>query len=386
MEFKEEVVEIKLCEVCGVEARKYKCPRCSVFSCSLACCKRHKVEKECCGKREQSSYISLNQMKDGDLRRDYHFLENVLARKDGAKRTLSQSLGGLRDNDSQKRQGGVRSKIKNMYKRARSGFGAEDVSNIEMEQNLDMHKMGVRRLVKACKERNCSLKVMSPGMSRRELNTSRFLQKKDLVIWRVQLVFVASRGGAARPQDLLQSSLDCLNQGAISTQGGLVGICLEGIEENCLIKDFLAPLIDNVAVNNSSEAQRHALRYLRSHREDVVCLLQQIPSPTNNPAFIAVEETKSLREALNSMSVLEYPVLYVGLASDTEHLRRNIEELPDTDTDKGIEVDADDGNEEEEEVEEEEGDEDKDFMAELEEMGRKDIKDLQAIIREEGEP
>ena len=49
------------------------------------------------------------------------------------------------------------------------------------------------------------------------------------------------------------------------------------------------------------------------------------------------------------------------------------------------------GDEEEEEEEEEDEDEDEDedhegFMAELEEMGTRDIKDLHAIIREESEP
>lgn len=34
--------EETLCDVCSEKVRKYKCPRCFVGTCSLACCKEHK--------------------------------------------------------------------------------------------------------------------------------------------------------------------------------------------------------------------------------------------------------------------------------------------------------------------------------------------------------
>ena len=33
-----------LCMVCEDAPKQYKCPRCEYFTCSLACCKQHKVE------------------------------------------------------------------------------------------------------------------------------------------------------------------------------------------------------------------------------------------------------------------------------------------------------------------------------------------------------
>jgi len=35
------------CAVCRAEAAKYKCPRCFVQTCSLACVKRHKEDSQC---------------------------------------------------------------------------------------------------------------------------------------------------------------------------------------------------------------------------------------------------------------------------------------------------------------------------------------------------
>jgi hypothetical protein len=390
------------CQVCGKEERKYKCPRCSLFSCSLACCKKHKVEQSCSGKREQSSYQSLKQLKDSDLRRDFHFLENVLSKKDSAKRTLSQSLGGRREDGSQRRQVGGRGGHRKAYnKKARINANIDILRTKTSEQNLDMHKPNVRRLVKACEERKVSLVIMSPGMTRREMNTSRFLQKKDKVYWRVQMVFVASKGGAADPSRLLQPDLECSNEGALSTTGGLVGIALEGVDEEKKIQDILAPFIDAMVQEcgiRSNEAQRHALRHLRSRRTEVVCLLQSIPSPASCPVFTIVSETETLREALRDETVLEYPVFFVGLAGDMDALRRRVQEVgaahwKGEEEDQGdIEGEVEEGGvdkereEEQEEEEEEVGQEDEeeeDFMAALEEMGRKGLKDLHAIIREE---
>ena len=97
-----------LCEVCGEGRRgSTSAPNARSSAAPWNAAGSTKVDRDCSGKREQSSYQGLKQLGDSDLRRDYHFLENVLSRKDSAKRTLSQSLGGLREDGSQRRQGGA---------------------------------------------------------------------------------------------------------------------------------------------------------------------------------------------------------------------------------------------------------------------------------------
>lgn len=39
-----ETNSIILCEICLDKEKKYKCPRCSIFTCSLECCKYHKIK------------------------------------------------------------------------------------------------------------------------------------------------------------------------------------------------------------------------------------------------------------------------------------------------------------------------------------------------------
>lgn len=88
----------KQCEVCFERLRQYKCPRCSMMTCSLQCCKKHKLENGCNGQRDRAAYVSIRDFGEKTLRSDLHFLEDVLQSKDSAKRVLLTSCGGVRKN------------------------------------------------------------------------------------------------------------------------------------------------------------------------------------------------------------------------------------------------------------------------------------------------
>lgn len=104
-------IAIVMCEVCSKEVRKYKCPRCGVSTCSMQCCKNHKIavrirehsdltsilmfnQSGCTGKRERIQYVAVNEFTDKHLRADYHFLEDVLQTRVGAKRNFTHLGGG----------------------------------------------------------------------------------------------------------------------------------------------------------------------------------------------------------------------------------------------------------------------------------------------------
>jgi hypothetical protein len=56
-----------LCEECKANPSKYKCPGCSVRSCSLPCVKAHKQRAGCTGKRNQTQFVPLSQFDDNLL-------------------------------------------------------------------------------------------------------------------------------------------------------------------------------------------------------------------------------------------------------------------------------------------------------------------------------
>ena len=75
------VVETPLCQMCLLAPSKYKCPRCDMRTCSLACVNTHKEPKEgrtgCNGKRDRLKYVSLAEFDDRTLLSDYQLLEEV---------------------------------------------------------------------------------------------------------------------------------------------------------------------------------------------------------------------------------------------------------------------------------------------------------------------
>lgn len=105
----------KLCEICDEQDRIYKCPRCGICTCSLKCCITHKKtvshifisffsffsldyinflnQTGCDGKRDKTAYVPIRQFNEGNLKSDYHFLEDVLQSRQCAKRTFEVDCG-----------------------------------------------------------------------------------------------------------------------------------------------------------------------------------------------------------------------------------------------------------------------------------------------------
>ena len=46
------------------------------------------------------------------------------------------------------------------------------------------------KLINAAKQRGTTLIAMPQGMSKRRINTSRFIEKADVILWRVHFVFL----------------------------------------------------------------------------------------------------------------------------------------------------------------------------------------------------
>ncbi|XP_023548330.1 box C/D snoRNA protein 1-like isoform X2 [Cucurbita pepo subsp. pepo] len=75
-----------LCEECKSKPSKYKCPACSLRSCSLNCVNAHKRHSGCTGKRKHIQLVSLSQFNDSILLSDYNLLEEVKRMAESAQR------------------------------------------------------------------------------------------------------------------------------------------------------------------------------------------------------------------------------------------------------------------------------------------------------------
>lgn len=85
------------CLMCQVKEAKYKCPYCDLARyCSVACFKAHRLE--CSNARNQSSFLTVDQMNEQTLTQDWAFLSRLQSRVAQAKREREAEprIGGKR--------------------------------------------------------------------------------------------------------------------------------------------------------------------------------------------------------------------------------------------------------------------------------------------------
>ncbi|KAJ9158698.1 hypothetical protein P3X46_024259 [Hevea brasiliensis] len=138
-----------LCEECKENPSKYKCPGCSIRSCSLPCVKAHKQRTGCSGKRLQTQFVPLSQFNDNLLLSDYSLLEEMKRVAESAQRMRTKLCA---------------------YPQFR----------------LPAH---LRSLKGAAAGRRTKLLFLPSGMSKREKNQSRYNQRKKFISWTIEWRF-----------------------------------------------------------------------------------------------------------------------------------------------------------------------------------------------------
>lgn len=138
----------KLCQECKKAEWKYKCPRCELRSCGLACVKSHKLRTDCSGKRDRTAFVPLSEFCDNVLVSDYNLLEEMLRQTESAKR--ARSTLGLPKNE--------------------------------------MHP-AMKALQHQAKMRDTTLMYWPHGMSKRKSNSTFFDRKRKCIFWRIEWIF-----------------------------------------------------------------------------------------------------------------------------------------------------------------------------------------------------
>lgn len=67
---------MSMCDSCGKHSI-YRCPGCSVRSCSVPCVKQHKINHGCSGKRQRTAFVNMKDFKEANLVSDLHLLEET---------------------------------------------------------------------------------------------------------------------------------------------------------------------------------------------------------------------------------------------------------------------------------------------------------------------
>jgi len=332
MEFDDFSPKCSICEDCvGI----YKCPSCSVRTCSLKCCSSHKLQSGCTGKRNKSSYVPLSTFNESTLINDYHFLEDVLQSKISSKRLLNNGSGSSSNGNDRSAQRKNRASVLDPchpWQAAVHSVTTEENVQVPVRENehvlskqdLSSYTPAVKKLVKAAEVRGTHLVVMPSGMSRRMSNTTRFQHKNDKIFWKVHMVFLLTADFT--PQSLLELAGDH-NRDFVCPEGpggAVVSSVLTEVEENTTISELLSRLVDP---SQGKTLLAHALRPIRRQRDGLRCVIQRLPSRADNLRFIEIPIDFSLKDCLKGKTVIEYPTIIVGPAAYTGRLNTLVTEL-----------------------------------------------------------
>lgn len=225
--------EVVLCEVCAKVRAIYKCPACTMRTCSVGCVKKHKALTSCSGVRDRTKFIPLEKMGDNSLLSgplltpvvrfpapDFRFLEDTLRTATVAKRAerelfrpstkavppeegpergrvvvvelpadLARSL-----TESRRRRPTTRHCDATHAGPQLSNEGALSNSHSMPPSNTvtwHIPRM-IARFVDEAAHRGTRVKILPGGFSRHEENTSLFHVASSSLFWHVEWLFPAS--------------------------------------------------------------------------------------------------------------------------------------------------------------------------------------------------
>ncbi|MCJ1391361.1 hypothetical protein MMC18_004224 [Xylographa bjoerkii] len=101
-----------LCTICHFPP-KYRCPRCSARTCSLACSKRHKQWAQCSGVRNPAAYLKRHELASPKyFDQDYNFISGIERRIETAERSVTARGVQLQETRSaSKRDGPMKGEV-----------------------------------------------------------------------------------------------------------------------------------------------------------------------------------------------------------------------------------------------------------------------------------
>lgn len=147
-----------LCQTCGAQTAKYKCPGCLVWNCSLTCADTHKRSTNCTGVTAVVQRVPLADFTDSTLQRDVRYLDKVAQAAERAARCRARQFAACLQP----------SRTKAHHRRA----------------------LPVSVFRKKCEERGIFLHLGPPELSLRRSNTTQLTRKKKRLAWRIEWRFV----------------------------------------------------------------------------------------------------------------------------------------------------------------------------------------------------
>ncbi|KAK2002441.1 HIT zinc finger protein [Colletotrichum falcatum] len=184
-----------LCAICHTEPPRYKCPRCTIRTCSLACTKRHKAWSSCNGIRDATAYVPPSKLKTAaGVDHDFNFLSGIeravqrsekeiveerqLLRPEDLRPIEVRSVQWKTGRDGRKKRVLVTEVLKG------DGGGARQDALASMPFKKRLARFGIL------------LRRAPVGMARQKENGTNFSKASGRINWQVEWLLVPSETGA----------------------------------------------------------------------------------------------------------------------------------------------------------------------------------------------
>ncbi|KAI1269722.1 hypothetical protein F5Y18DRAFT_371291 [Xylariaceae sp. FL1019] len=312
-----------LCSICRIQAPKYKCPRCTAQTCSLACVKKHKTWSTCNGERDATAYRPREHLKtDAGIDHDYNFLTKIEHSVERAHRILRNDRGIMPDESSEQPPPPKRARV-NRGGRFNKG---QSRGRTTLEEGDGIRKWD-RAAIARLKKLGIHVTSLPYGMSRSKENKTSFNRRTGTINWQVEWVLVDDQSSPQTAR-IMAKALDK------TTLHIALAEALELRRTHQLSGDELA---EQKQVNREQRPSRHAGQsYYSSAWNAAPCLTQshtetfwsfsidhdsakryhlfylkpKTPS-REKPRLVPLDPTDKLADLLPGLDIVEFPTIYV---------------------------------------------------------------------------
>lgn len=190
-----------LCAICHVSTPKYKCPRCSLRTCSLACIKKHKAWSECSGERDATAYVPPSKLRTpAGVDHDYNFLHGIEMSVERSEKVLvgekalvqTEELRPMTTQEVRWKTGRDGRKRKVLLTRV-----------LTQARGRTFEKFLAQRL----KRMNVGVLCAPLGMSRQRENHTTLNRRTGRINWQVEWLQIGSLGTESEPNTELATRL-----------------------------------------------------------------------------------------------------------------------------------------------------------------------------------
>ncbi|KAI2798706.1 hypothetical protein RDWZM_000173 [Blomia tropicalis] len=256
---KESMKSKKICFICSVNVSKYTCPKCSIKTCSLNCCLRHKKDYDCDGIRDRLSFVPLRNFSDSNLKSDCKFLEET-------NEAVNNSNRFFRDKSTR------------------------DVTNWTQRFIIEAGKRKIR------------YRKMPQTFKRAKENKSLFAYKDKLIMWDIEFILPYCISTEQLSSHHVSYNSMIFKRSRISENKSLI----EAINEFAFKQP--AVNVNQHKQQDSSPTKEQLMAYLENEN-NIVALFKH----DSGKFYYPLDLTKTLLDNFANKTIVEYPTIVVIL-------------------------------------------------------------------------